>query len=62
MAKLKMRIYKGVYYFPTYKTAKNYAEENNFPTNRIIRYGRGHAIQLKVSGSYVGSEQKDSDL
>jgi len=52
--KPKAKVHKGTYYFPSHVTAKQYAEENGFPTDRIVEYGRGHAIQLKVSGPYVG--------
>lgn len=46
---------KGIYYFETYKLARDYALANSFPTDRIIYYELGWAIQLKVSGPYVGS-------
>ena len=49
-----MTTHKGIYYFPTYESARNYAREHGAPTNRIISYGRGWAIQLHVSGPYVG--------
>ena len=52
----KRATYKGTYYFDDYNDAKKYAIANKFPTNRIIDYERGWAIQLKVSGGYVGPD------
>lgn len=49
-----MKTYKGNYYFPTFQDARSYAEKHNFPTTRIIEYGRGWAIQLRIGGAYVG--------
>ncbi len=46
--------HKGVFYFATFQVARQYALDNGFPTNRIIAYTRGWAIQLRVSGPYVG--------
>lgn len=50
-------IHKSVYYFKTCQDAHTYAERHGHPTTRIIHYGRGWAIQLRVSGPYVGSTQ-----
>jgi hypothetical protein len=47
------RIHKGIYYFPTYENARDYANLHGHPTNRIIRYEIGWAIQLRISGPYV---------
>ena len=47
-------VHKGIYYFATYETARTYAQLCGYPTNRIIEYQRGWAIQLRVSGDYVG--------
>lgn len=47
---------KGIYYFPHYRAAHDYAESNQFPTDRIMHYGLGWAIQLYVSGPYVGTK------
>lgn len=49
-----MKIYKGDYYFPSKKEAYRHAVQHGWPTSRIIEYGRGWAIQLRVSGPYVG--------
>jgi hypothetical protein len=51
-----MKTYKGDYYFPTYQAARAYALAHRYPTDRIISYGRGWAIQLYVSGPYVGPD------
>lgn len=52
---MKTRTHKGIFYFPTHRSAHAYAAEHDAPaSNRIIQYGRGYAIQLHVSGPYVG--------
>ena len=53
-----MKVYKGDYYFPTFQDARKYAQDNNYQTDRIINYGRGWAIQLYISGPYVGPNTK----
>lgn len=45
---------RGIWYWPTFEEARDYATEHNHPTNRIIPYKLGWAIQLYVSGPYVG--------
>jgi hypothetical protein len=40
-------------YFPTFAAARAHAIACGYPTDRIIEYGRGWAIQLRVSGPYV---------
>jgi len=47
---------KGIFYFPTFQAARKHAQDNGHPTNRIIEYQKGWAIQLRVSGPYVGLE------
>jgi len=49
-------VYKGITYFSTYESARDYAKTRGFPCDRIIGYNRGYAIQLMVSGPYVGPE------
>lgn len=49
-----MKMYKGIYYFETWQAARDYAIVYRHPTDRIIEYERGWAIQLRVSGPYVG--------
>ena len=49
-----MTTWKGIYYFPTFSAARAYAVGHNHPTDRIIAYKLGWAIQLRVSGPYVG--------
>lgn len=48
--------YQGVTYFINYKTAYDYAVKHNLPTERIIEYMRGFAIQSNVSGAYYNIE------
>lgn len=49
-----MKTRKGIYYFPSYESARDYAIAHGAPTDRIIPYELGWAIQLRVSGPYVG--------
>jgi hypothetical protein len=49
-----MRTHKGIYYFPNYRVALDYAESHGHPTDRIIRYDIGWTIQIRISGPYVG--------
>lgn len=44
---------KGIYYFPTYQLARDYMREHSVGL-RIVEYQLGYAIQLQLSGSYVG--------
>lgn len=46
--------HKGVYYWPSFEAARDYAVERSLPTDRIISYQLGWAIQLRISGPYVG--------
>ncbi len=46
---------KGIFYFPTYDEARTYAWKHDYPTDRIIQYDIGWAIQLRRSGPYVGT-------
>jgi hypothetical protein len=48
-----MTVYKGVRYFPTYEEARTYAEASGAQGYRIVAYGRGYAIQIRVSGPYL---------
>lgn len=50
--------YQGVTYFIDYKSAYDYAVKNNLPTERIIEYTRGFAIQSRKSGPYYNIELK----
>jgi len=47
-------IHKGIYYWRLYTDAYQYALDHGYPTNLIRSFGRGWAIQLRVSGPYVG--------
>ena len=46
--------FRNVYYFESFNDAISYALKHDYPTDRIIHYDRGWAIQLRVSGPYVG--------
>lgn len=59
-AQSSMRVYRGVYYFPSYETARAYAASVGAPTDRIIWYTRGWAIQWRISGPYVGPNDSRS--
>jgi hypothetical protein len=49
-----MKMKCDVYYFNTYEAARSYALEFGWPTDRIISYEPGWAIQIRKSGPYVG--------
>lgn len=51
---MEHKTHKGIYYFPTYRAAHTFAFQNGYPTNRIINYSRGWAIQGGISGDYAG--------
>lgn len=51
---MKIRVRKNIYYFPDYKAAVAHATRDGWPTDRIISYDLGWAIQLGASGNYVG--------
>jgi hypothetical protein len=51
-----MTTHRGIYYFPSFSDAFRYAQQVGAPTDRIIAYERGYAIQLHVSGPYVGAQ------
>jgi hypothetical protein len=53
---------KGILYFPSYESARDYAVRNNHPTDRIIAYEIGWAIQLRESGPYVGEHELPADF
>jgi len=46
------KTFKGITYWPTFITARDFAVANKLPADRIISYGRGWAIQREVSGPY----------
>ena len=49
---------KGVYYFKDRNEAKRWAEKNGWPTDRIISYDKGWAVQSGKSGNYAGPGEK----
>ncbi|HKX10779.1 MAG TPA: hypothetical protein VJN67_21455, partial [Stellaceae bacterium] len=48
------KVRKGIYYFDYYQSARAYAEAHGLPTDRIIQYKRGWAVQLEKGGDYAG--------
>ena len=48
-----MITHKGIHYFRTYELARAYAVAHGMPTDRLIHYTLGWAIQLRVSGPYA---------
>jgi hypothetical protein len=46
--------HKNIWYFPTFAAARSHATIHRLPTDRIIYYGRGWAIQYRAGGPYVG--------
>jgi hypothetical protein len=51
---MKITAKRGVYYFSHYEAARDHAVAWGFPTDRIIAYELGWAIQLRRGGDYVG--------
>jgi hypothetical protein len=51
---MKLRVRKNIYYFPDHGAAVLHATQGGWPTDRIIPYEIGWAIQLGASGNYVG--------
>lgn len=45
---------RGVYYFASPDEARTFAEKIGAPTDRIVEYLLGFAIQFHKSGPYVG--------
>lgn len=52
------KTYKGVHYFKDEAAAKKWAGEHGWPTDRIVGYERGFAIQAGASGNYAGPGEK----
>jgi hypothetical protein len=44
------RTHRGVTYFATFAEARNVRD--TLPGSRIVEYGRGFAVQLRISGPY----------
>jgi hypothetical protein len=57
----KVKVRKGIYYFPSYKEARKYAEDRRWKTDRIVAYEVGWAIQKMKSGPYYGPEDENQD-
>lgn len=52
------KVSKGIYYFKDYKVAEEWAKGNGWPTDRILHYQKGYAIQSGRSGNYAGPGEK----
>lgn len=49
------RLHRGIWYWPSYETARAFAERHDITADRIIPYKLGWAIQLRKSGPYVAA-------
>jgi len=49
------RDYRGVRYYPTYEAAR--VERDRIGVGRLVQYGRGWAIQERISGPYWSGER-----
>lgn len=54
----KPRIHKGVFYFPDFLTAREWAKKNGWPVKGIREYGLGWTVQAGPSGNHAGPERK----
>ena len=52
---------RGVTYFPTYGAARAAAIKAGLTADRLIPYGLGWAVQLRVSGPYAGPREFGRD-
>ena len=52
------RTRKGIYYWTSMEVARDWATENGWPTDRIIDYEAGWAVQSGISGNYAGPGAK----
>ena len=52
------KTHKGTYYFSTYREARNWGDDNDWPTHRIIEFDKGWAIQSGKSGNYAGPGER----
>lgn len=50
--RMRHRTIRGITYWPTFEAARAYANAHGLPTDRIIAYQRGYAIQRERSGPY----------
>jgi len=56
-------LHKGIYYWPTFTGARAWAAAAGLALSsspvaepRIVMYGRGAAIQLRIGGAYLDSD------
>ena len=56
MAKQKVRIKKGIAYFPTFEAARDFGKKHciGFPAWRVVEYEIGCAVQIRPGGDYLG--------
>ena len=52
LSEVIMKTVKNTTYFESYYKARDYALQHSLPTDRIISYGLGWAIQKHISGPY----------
>lgn len=60
-AKIKVR--KGIAYFPTFEEARDFGCEHGrgFPAWRVVHYDLGWAVQTRPSGDYFGPDGRPSE-
>jgi hypothetical protein len=60
--KNSVRVYQGVAYFPTFDSARDFgaATCQGFPAWRVVGYERGHAVQVRPGGDYLGPNGRPS--
>ena len=51
---IKVKEYKGIAYFQKRKDAEAHMKKfSQSPPARVVEYGRGSAVQVRVSGPYL---------
>jgi len=56
----KVTEYKGIAYFKDHKDAKEHMKKFA-PEGRVVEYGRGYAVQTRISGPYLNKSGKVSE-
>ena len=54
-----MRTCKGIYYWPEFPDTR--AVSASIPGSRVVGYEVGYAVQLRLSGPYVGRPEIGSE-
>ena len=57
----KVKEYKGVAYFKTRKDAEEHMKKFA-PKGRVVEFGRGYAVQTKISGPYLNKSGKTEEV